>query len=194
VTAAVSFVSTAALALYLSYRILTIKTSANSRVSRYAVLLLNLIFADLLQAIGFSLDIHWLRNNAIIAGSPACWSQGETRYQATLHALLTKTILTALAGWFLTTGDVGSCLFTVFMAAHLVADIVFNFRPSLTVFRTATAVSWIVVVLFASIGVAIHPSDFYMRAGMWCWINSKYMDDRLWCVLLSRPRNAACLT
>lgn len=80
-TAALSLTTTAALSLYLIYRIVTVKTSANSRVSRYSVLLLNLIFADFIQAVGFAFNIHWLRYDAIIDGSAACLSQGKPKVQ-----------------------------------------------------------------------------------------------------------------
>ncbi|SMR41548.1 unnamed protein product [Zymoseptoria tritici ST99CH_1A5] len=156
-TAALSLTTTAALSLYLIYRIVTVKTSANSRVSRYSVLLLNLIFADFIQAVGFAFNIHWLRYDAIIDGSAACLSQG----------------------WFYTAGDVGVAMFTIFMAAHLFADIVFDWRPNLIMFRSATALTWIWVMACASMGFAMHP-DFYARAGMWCFISHRYMDDRLW--------------
>lgn len=32
----------------------------------------------------------------------------------------------------------------------------------------------------AIIGIAMHSSDFYVRAGAWCWINGKYDSERLW--------------
>jgi hypothetical protein len=28
--------------------------------------------------------------------------------------------------------------------------------------------------------MAMHPSDFYSRAGAWCWVNIKYTNERLW--------------
>ncbi|KAF7196955.1 hypothetical protein HII31_01873 [Pseudocercospora fuligena] len=39
---------------------------------------------------------------------------------------------------------------------------------------------WAFDYLISTIGVVIHPRDFYMRAGVWCWINEKYLMDRLW--------------
>jgi hypothetical protein len=39
---------------------------------------------------------------------------------------------------------------------------------------------WVFNYALAIIGAAMHPSDFFVRAGAWCWINSKYSKERLW--------------
>lgn len=153
--------------MHLAYRILTWKHRGYARLNQYVALLTNLILADILQGLGFGLNVLWLQANSITAGSTACWTQG----------------------WFLNAGDVGSCVFSLSMAVHLFADIVFDWRLSYIPFLAAIVGCWIFAVFCSSIGIALHPDDFYMRAGPWCWINEKYMAERLWlhyfCILLT---------
>lgn len=158
ILAFVSLITTAVLFTHLAYRLITWKHRGHARINQYVALLINLILADLQQAIGFSLNAEWVRNDSIIAGTPTCWTQG----------------------WFLNAGDVGSALFTFAMAVHLFADIVFDWRLGYTPFIMSIIALWTFNYFLASIGIIMHPGDFYMRAGPWCWINEKYMDQRIW--------------
>jgi hypothetical protein len=63
---------------------------------------------------------------------------------------------------------------------HTFASIVFNYRLSNLAFGLTIFAAWIFVYALAIIGVALHPSDIYVRAVSWCWMNSKYPDLRLW--------------
>lgn len=121
-------------------------------------LLLNLVLADLQQAIGFSLNVEWVVNDGITVSTPTCWTQG----------------------WFLNAGDVGGAIFTFAMAVHLFADIVFDWRLGHTPFLLSIVAIWTFNYFLATIGIMLHPTDFYMRAGPWCWIQEKYMDERIW--------------
>ncbi|CAK4033066.1 family A G -coupled receptor [Lecanosticta acicola] len=153
-----SFAAASLLFMHLVYRIITWKHRGYARLNQYVALLTNLIFADVIQGIGWSLDVLWLRHDSIDAGSTACWTQG----------------------WFLTTGDVGICVFSFLLAVHLFADIVFDRRLRHIPFLACLVACWIFSFFCASIGIAVHPKDFYMRAGAWCWIHEKYMPERLW--------------
>ncbi|CZT25255.1 uncharacterized protein RCC_10984 [Ramularia collo-cygni] len=94
------------------------------------------------------------RNN----GTPACWTQG----------------------WLLNAGDVGSAAFTLVIAVHLFSDIILNCRLGPLRFLSTVIFVWVFTIFCATIGVVIHPSDFYMRAGLWCWIPENHMPERLW--------------
>ncbi|KAI5359171.1 putative G protein-coupled receptor GPR1 [Septoria linicola] len=153
-----SLVTTAVLFVHLAYRLMTWKHRAYARVNQYVALLVNLIFADFQQALGFVLSLQWLKDNGIFALTSTCWTQA----------------------WFLNAGDVGSGIFTLAMACHLFADIVFDYRLDYVPFLLTIIGLWVFNYILATIGVIIHPHDFYMRAGMWCWINETYMDERLW--------------
>ncbi|EME38493.1 hypothetical protein DOTSEDRAFT_99908, partial [Dothistroma septosporum NZE10] len=143
---------------YLSWRMLTWKQRGYAHVNQYVAILLNLVFADLVQAIGFSLSLHWLQGNSITAGTSACWIQG----------------------WFINAGDVGACFFTLTMGVLLFCDIVLESRiKRYPILIAIIAGIWALDFFLASVGIALHPTDFYRRAGMWCWVNEKYLDERL---------------
>ena len=130
----------------------------NSRINQFIILLTNLIFADIQQSCAFWLNAHWLATNSITIGTSTCWAQG----------------------WFVSTGDLGSGLFTLAIALHAFADIVFDYRLQPRTFGIVIAGLWIFNYLLPVIGIAMAPTDFYARAGAWCWINTKYTNERLY--------------
>ncbi|KAK0788093.1 hypothetical protein LTR75_012696 [Friedmanniomyces endolithicus] len=153
-----SFLTSLALLCRLGYRLVTWKRKSQARVNQFTILLFNLVFADVQQSVAFLLNTEWLRRNALDVASPTCWAQG----------------------WFVSTGDLASDLFTLAIAVHSFLDIVHDFRLGHKAFLACLALLWAFVYVCAIIGVALHPSDFYVRAGAWCWINVKYSSERLW--------------
>ncbi|KAK5107749.1 hypothetical protein LTR62_000725 [Meristemomyces frigidus] len=153
-----SFVSSVALFLRLAYRLVTWKAKTHARVNQFVILIFNLILADIQQSLAFLLNTQWLRSNSIEVYTPTCWAQG----------------------WFVSTGDLASGVFTFAIALHAFFDIVHDFRLNHVTFLISIGGLWIFVYASAIIGIALHPSDFYVRAGAWCWINSKYTNERLW--------------
>ncbi|KAM3423995.1 hypothetical protein BST61_g1387 [Cercospora zeina] len=153
-----SLLSTAILFIHLVSRLFRHDKTTFPRFYQYLILLTNLLFADLQQALGFVVSVQWLAENGIFAPSASCRTQG----------------------WLLNAGDVSSCFFTLAMACHLFGDIIFDYRLSRLPFLVLIAAIWAFSFLLATIGVIIHPHDFFMRAGMWCWINETYMHERLW--------------
>ena len=122
------------------------------------ILIFNLILADVQQSIAFMLNVQWLRDDAVTVGTSSCWAQG----------------------WFVSTGDLSSGLFTLAIAVHSYADIVHDYRLSHRPFLAAIGSLWIFNYAMAIIGIALHPADIYVRAGAWCWVNTQYSDERLW--------------
>ncbi|EME80153.1 uncharacterized protein MYCFIDRAFT_99037, partial [Pseudocercospora fijiensis CIRAD86] len=154
----VSLVSTAGLFAYLAWRLTSWKHRGYARANQYLALLINLVLADLIQATGFVMNLEWLSKNAITVLTPTCWTQG----------------------WFLNAGDVGSAVFTFAMAIHLFMDIIIDKRMPYWPFLGCIVLGWIFNFFCATIGIVLHPRDFYVRAGLWCWINQDYMATRLW--------------
>jgi hypothetical protein len=154
-----SFITSVLLFLVLAYKLLYwhIGKAHNRRINQFIVLIFNLVFADIQQAIAFLLNIEWLRANAIEAGTPTCIAQG----------------------WFVSTGDLASGVFTFAIAVHSFMDITFDYRLPYLAFNLTLAVLWTFIYACAIIGLALHP-DLYTRAGAWCWINIKYDQERLW--------------
>ncbi|KAK4543399.1 hypothetical protein LTR36_005542 [Oleoguttula mirabilis] len=153
-----SFLTSVALFLRLAYRLVTWKRKTQARVNQFIILIFNLVFADIQQSVAFLLNAQWLRENAISVHTPICRAQG----------------------WFVSTGDLASGVFTLAIAVHSFTDIVWDYRIGHKCFLATIAALWAFVYACAIIGVALHPDDFYVRAGAWCWINHKYTNERLW--------------
>ncbi|KAI5364713.1 Putative G protein-coupled receptor GPR1 [Septoria linicola] len=158
VLAFVSLVSSSALCIHLGYHLFTWKQRSQVRANQFVVLIFNLILADVQQSVAFVINARWVHGDGIVIGTWACWAQG----------------------WFVSTGDLSSGLFTFAIAVHSLSDIVFDYRLSHRMFRLALLGLWSFNYLCAVIGLAMHPADFYVRAGAWCWINMKYINERLW--------------
>ena len=151
-----SFFLSTWLLLRLAYRL--IRGTNKTRTNQFVILIFNLILADVQQSVAFMLNVEWLRSNAIEAGTSSCWAQG----------------------WFVSTGDLSSGLFTLAIAIHSYADIVHDYRLGTRAFLAAIGSLWTFNYVLAIIGVALHPADVYVRAGAWCWVNNKYSSERLW--------------
>lgn len=155
-----SFATSLALFLHLIWRFLTgsRKPSGSARINQFIILLFNLVLADIQQSVAFLLNVRWVSQNAIMVDTSTCWAQG----------------------WFVSTGDLGSGIFTLAIALHAFMDIVFDYRLSQRTFTFAIVALWAFNYTCAIIGMGMHPTDFYVRAGAWCWINGKYINERLW--------------
>ncbi|ESZ93301.1 hypothetical protein SBOR_6339 [Sclerotinia borealis F-4128] len=160
-----SFFCSISLFLYLTYRIISWKRSTPiaqgqtaTPINQFLFLIYNLLFADIQQSMGFLLNISSLKNNGIIVGTSTCWAQG----------------------WFMSTGDLASSVFISAIACHTFLGVVKKYRLPQWAFHTVVAGCWVFVYGLATIGVAMHPHNFYTRASAWCWVSSQYQDERLW--------------
>lgn len=78
-----------------------------------------------------------------------------------------------LTGWLINTGDVGAAAFSLTLAVHFFSDVVLDCRLNPLRFYAVLALLWVFTFFCATVGISVHPQDFYMRAGMWCWISEK---------------------
>ena len=134
------------------------RNGTRTRTNQFLILLFSLLFADIQQSMAFLLNIHWLSANSITVGTSTCWAQG----------------------WFVSTGDLSSGLFTLAIACHAFMDIVLDCRLGPKAFGSTIAGLWTFNYVLAIIGMGMHPHDFYERAGAWCWISGKYTNERLY--------------
>ncbi|KAL1884200.1 hypothetical protein VTK73DRAFT_5336 [Phialemonium thermophilum] len=130
--------------------------------NQFLVLIYNLLFADIQQAMAFLLNVTWLSRNAVQAGTSVCWAQG----------------------WFVSTGDLASSVFISAIAVHTYLGVVNGYRLPAWAFYGAIAILWGFVYGAAILGVIIthdgkNNGGLYVRAGAWCWINSAYQNLRL---------------
>jgi len=131
--------------------------------NQFLILVYNLFFADIQQAIAFLLNVTWLTNDAIAVGTPACWAQG----------------------WFVSVGDLASSVFITAIAMHTYLGVIQGYRLPTWAFYGALASMWGFVYGMALLGIIItnngaNDGGLYVRAGAWCWINSAYQDLRLY--------------
>ncbi|KAK3370428.1 G protein-coupled glucose receptor regulating Gpa2-domain-containing protein [Podospora didyma] len=131
--------------------------------NQFLMLIYNLLFADIQQAMAFLLNVTWLSNHALDVESTACWAQG----------------------WFISTGDLASSVFISAIAVHTYLGVVKGYRLPTSIFYWAIASCWAFIYGLAILGVIITRNGqgvggLYVRAGAWCWINSAYQDLRLY--------------
>ncbi|KAF9871455.1 integral membrane protein [Colletotrichum karsti] len=136
------------------------------------ILVLNVLFADILQACAFFLNIVWLVEDRISDQSPACWAQG----------------------WFISTGDLASTTFIATIAVHTYITLVRGYKISTKLFYGVISFLWFFVLFMSVLGVMItnngkDTGGFYVRDVSWCWITPDEEAMRiylhyLWMVLL----------
>ena len=80
----------------------------------------------------------------------------------------------------MSTGDLASGVFTLAIALHSFLDIVHDYRLSHKVFLACVAALWVFTYVCAVIGIGLHPTDFYTRAGAWCWVNLEFKEERFY--------------
>ncbi|KAK1723169.1 uncharacterized protein BDZ83DRAFT_581562 [Colletotrichum acutatum] len=138
--------------------------SKRSRVpNQFLILLLNVLFADAIQACAFFLDVVWLVEDKITDDSAACWAQG----------------------WFISTGDLASTAFVAFIAVHTYLTLVRGLKISCKAFYSTIFLLWFFVLFMSVLGVIITNNGagkggFYVRDITWCWINSEYEAMRMY--------------
>lgn len=154
-----SVASCIAMLLFIIYRFLTWRAHYRTFVgyNQYVVLIVNLLIADLLQGVSFMFSFHWVYYNGIFAPSRTCFSQG----------------------YLLNLGDLSSGFFVLGIALHTFYGAVRGRHLKHTTFTIVVISAWLLAVLLTSIGPIQHRDDFFVRAGSWCWISSKYEQERL---------------
>ncbi|CRG91177.1 hypothetical protein PISL3812_08225 [Talaromyces islandicus] len=158
VLAFASVLATSGLLCFISYRIFLSKRAETLGHNQYIILIYNLLLADLQQSLGFIICIHFVRNNAIHAGTAACFLQGL----------------------WLQVGDPGSGLFVMAIAAHTFMLVTFGKKLAHKWFVTAVIGVWCFLAIIVAIPIAIHGVDVMIPSGAWCWIDSEYETERLW--------------
>ncbi|KAL9114909.1 MAG: hypothetical protein Q9227_001152 [Pyrenula ochraceoflavens] len=155
-----SFFTTLALFCYLTYKLVKwrIRGQANRGYNQFVLLIYNLVLADIQQSIAFMLTSRWLVEDKIEVGSQTCWAEG----------------------WFVSTGDLASGTWIFAIAVHTFFALVKGYKLPYRLFVATIFALWVFIFGMAIIGVVLHPGDFYVRAGAWCWINEKYERERLW--------------
>lgn len=118
--------------------------------NQFLILIYNLLFADIQQAIAFLLNVEWLTKDSIAVGTPTCWAQG----------------------WFVSVGDLASSVFIAAIAVHTYLGVVKDYRLPTWAFYLAVFCMWSFVYGVTLLGVIItdngaNDGGYYVRAGAW---------------------------
>lgn len=152
-----SFVTSVTLLALLTYRLIRWRIKSR-RTNQFAILIFNLLWADIQQSLAFLLNVEWLRLDSVVVHSPICFAQG----------------------WLVSTGDLGSGVWCFVIGLHTFASVIFDYRLPKRAFCAAIISFWIFIYGVSAIGVGMHSKDIYVRSGIWCWIHHDLQDLRLW--------------
>ncbi|KAF5023533.1 hypothetical protein F66182_4400 [Fusarium sp. NRRL 66182] len=143
------------------------ETDAKGEVSprkpnQFLVLIINLLLADMHQGVAFFLNVSWLHHDAILVGTPACFTQGS----------------------FVSLGDLASSMFITAIAVHTYVSVVKGRQTPQRLLYAAIVAIWIFVYAVSFLPLAATRSGaefggFFVRAGSWCWMNRRYENLRL---------------
>lgn len=118
--------------------------------NQFVVLLYNLLLADLHQSVAFVMSVVWLREDAVLVGSQACWAQG----------------------FFISNGDLAVSLFITAIAVHTYLVVIHGWRPTQRALIMSCVCLWMFTYLMAAIGIlgtanGSQVGGFYVRAAAW---------------------------
>ncbi|KAG0146383.1 hypothetical protein CROQUDRAFT_62973 [Cronartium quercuum f. sp. fusiforme G11] len=133
----------------------------------FGIMFMNLVLADLIQALGFGLNHHWAGNFE----SP-CLS-GTCARTCTFQGVLIQL------------GDVASAFSNLMIAIQTYVILIFSWRLPIWSAWASILVVWISSLLLANlpptlIGGWSGERPFYAWTGAWCWINELYSPLRLY--------------
>lgn len=142
-----SFFTTFALLLYLTFKLFTWwhNGDLDNGCNQFLLLIYNLALADLQQSVAFLLTAVWLGEKKIDAVSSTCFAEG----------------------WFISTGDLASGVWVFAIAVHTFYAVIKGRRLHTITFLIIMAGLWTFIYSMAVIGIAMHPQDYYIRAGAW---------------------------
>ncbi|KAA1119245.1 hypothetical protein PGT21_018781 [Puccinia graminis f. sp. tritici] len=128
--------------------------------SQFAILFIDLLASDLIQSLGFLLNLAHV-GKPIIEDSTICTVQGV----------------------FIQLGDTSGAFATVAIAVHTFIVLINRTPPSTAALLIVLGMKWALVFILAMIGPLAFATDalgpFYGPAGAWCWISSAYPWQRL---------------
>jgi hypothetical protein len=153
----ISFFATLSLLFVLTYKLVSWQIKSK-RTNQFVILIFNLLWADIQQALAFLLNVEWLRLGIVEVENPICFAQG----------------------WLVSTGDLGSGVWCFVIGLHTFASVILDLRLTPKYFYATIVALWIFILGVSSIGIGLHADNLYVRSGVWCWIHHDLVDLRLW--------------
>ncbi|KAL2829511.1 G protein-coupled glucose receptor regulating Gpa2-domain-containing protein [Aspergillus cavernicola] len=156
-----SLLTTLALLLFLTYRFIFWRRYYKRPLvhNQYVVLIYNLLLADIQQAAGFLICLHWASKGSVYYPSAAC----------------------VLQGWWIQTADPGSGLFVGAIAMHTGAIVLRGRQLPYSAFVACVVGLWAFIIALGVIPVILYQSDtFVISEAAWCWISPAHENERLY--------------
>ncbi|KAF2400317.1 hypothetical protein EJ06DRAFT_549038 [Trichodelitschia bisporula] len=119
------------------------------------LLLFNILVANLLQSLSYSLSFYWLRTKELVSMSSMCKVQGYISMM----------------------GDLASVFFVCATALCTANSVLWYFPVSNRAVGWSIGALWLFAAVMPSIGYALHPEYFFALNGSWCWANPHYRLD-----------------
>jgi hypothetical protein len=142
-----SVLSTTVLIALITYHLYTWRHCYKQYVqaNQYVLIILNLLIADLYQALAFMISWHWIGLGKIMAPTTACFTQA----------------------WFLHLGDVASGAFVLAIAAHTLCLIRLDYKLGYNGLVFSIIAIWVFAIAMTNIGPIAHQLEYFTRAGAW---------------------------
>jgi hypothetical protein len=153
----ISFFASVSLLFLLTYKLVSWQLRSK-RSNQFVILIFNLLWADIQQALAFLLNVEWLRLGSVEVENPICFAQG----------------------WLVSTGDLGSGVWCFVIGLHTFASVILDFRLKPWSFYTCILLLWAFILGVSSIPLGMYGESIYVRSGVWCWIHHDLEDLRLW--------------
>jgi len=155
--ALISVLSTAALFIFITYRMITWRQHYRAFIGRnqYIVLIYNLAFADLIQALAFSISWHWLEKGEIDSNSNWCFTQG----------------------FMINLGDVSSAFFVLAIGLHTWYRVIRNREIQYKTFLGVIAAIWCSAILLTVLAPILKGRHVFTQLEYWVCISISLSDN-----------------
>ncbi|KAH8669477.1 G protein-coupled glucose receptor regulating Gpa2-domain-containing protein, partial [Tricladium varicosporioides] len=154
-----STISTLSLLVFITYRMIYWRRYYEHSIAtnQIFILIYNLLLADFQQALSFLFAFYWIAQNKLVGPSNVCFAQG----------------------WLIQIGDLSSGLWVLAIAGHTFVGLVLQKQIPFPAFIAGVVTLWIFCLVLTAIGPIMHQKDFFVPAGVWCWIGENHERDRL---------------
>ncbi|KAJ3564915.1 hypothetical protein NP233_g7981 [Leucocoprinus birnbaumii] len=162
--ALLSIVSASGLLLYAILRRIKRRKSSRRRTTRHSrsrsdasgfSLLISLVTADLIQAMGGMPSWRWMLDAQVMDG-PSCTFQGA----------------------FLNVGNVAIALSSLSIAVHTFVVLVLHWRVTRLTLRIVVGSIWVITAIII-VACGRGRSGYYGDTGYWCWITEEHCPERV---------------
>ncbi|KAI9708726.1 MAG: hypothetical protein M1820_003681 [Bogoriella megaspora] len=148
-----SIISTVVVLGFILHRVIKFRDDQSKDISRHqpVILIINLLVADLFQALAAAISLHWIHQGSIMAPSHSCTTQGL----------------------LLQLGVVSSGLWVLAIAVVTWLRVVRRKSLGQRTFYWAVGGIWLVGIILTFAGLMAHPW-FFASIGPSCWISLEY--------------------